>query len=113
MKPPSKRMLRRLAAAVELFSFGCGWEFIARQLRMRPEVCRRWPLRYPEVWYRLFDEAEKRRDAEAHREAVIVLKHLLYSPDPTVRARAVRALLPYRTRKRLIAGVEGAQGSAG
>jgi hypothetical protein len=104
MNGPSKQMLKRLAAAVEWRSWAVGWTIIAERLGTRPEVCQRWPARYPDVWSRLMREAELRRWDELCRDASIALEGLLRSSDPQVREQAQRLVAKHRMRKQPVVG---------
>ncbi|HKA08361.1 MAG TPA: hypothetical protein VKD71_13965 [Gemmataceae bacterium] len=107
MKPPSKQLLKRLVQAVEWRSFAVGWHIIADRLETRPEVCRRWPIRYPDVWSRLMREAQLRRWEELKRTASISLDGLLRDPDPKIRERAHRMVVNYKMRKVPTVGPDG------
>jgi hypothetical protein len=100
MNGPSRQMLKRLTAAVEWRSYGFGWTAIAERLGARPEVCARWPNRYPDLWRRVMSAAEERRFAESQRVAHVALMQLLRDPDPMIRLRAERLVRRYPARVR-------------
>ena len=78
-------MRKRLARAAALRVNGVDWARVAAAVASRPEVCRRWPARYPAEWEALVAAAFRGLLAEAQAEARQVLAELARWPDGRVR----------------------------
>jgi hypothetical protein len=96
MRPPSHKQLQRLAQAARLRVFSICWEVVARALGCRPDVCRRWPQKYPEEWRRFCAQAQQRRYEETNREMLATLQKLSRSDDPQRRQMGERLLAEWR-----------------
>jgi hypothetical protein len=59
MRRPSRKQLQRLAKAARLYVTSTSCEAVGQAVRCRPEVCRRWPQKYPEEWGRFCAEARQ------------------------------------------------------
>jgi len=81
-------MLRRLARAAALRARGTEWIEVAKAVKSRPPVCRRWPDRYPAEWQMLYDEARRMAVEETWAVAHRVLAELAGSPDVRIRKQA-------------------------
>lgn len=87
LQSPTDEMLDLIA---ELREEGNTWEAVARQVKKTPRTIRRWRTRYADR-YALNSVALLGRVAE--REAEVVLRELLRSPDEKLRSRAAKTLL--------------------
>ena len=88
-------MLRRLATAAALRVRARGWAEVAAAVASRPEVCRRWPDRYPAEWQRLTAEAQRMVQEELRATALQALADLARTGDERMRKRAGRLLERY------------------
>jgi hypothetical protein len=61
-----------------------------------PATCQRWRRAYPDLWDRLYREAEAQLVIDAGAEAVLVLRNQLRADDDRVRRDAAQALLKLR-----------------
>jgi predicted Zn-dependent protease len=82
MKQPPEDILPIMTLAADLRAAGNSWDAIAVKVEREPRTCRGWPVRYPEVWQRLYDEAVDRFLEEAGDEATFYLRRLLRASDP-------------------------------
>jgi hypothetical protein len=82
MKQPPEDILPLMTLAADLRAAGNSWEAIAVKVLREPRTCRGWPVRYPEVWRRLYDEAVDQFLDEAGDEATFYLRKLLRATDP-------------------------------
>src|SRR5262245_15708510 len=98
MDEPCKIPLRLLALAAEHRAMGLKWESVAGRLGRPPETVRRWPVRYPEAWQRLYRAAERRAIAEGGAEARTVVRTLLRSKDERVRCNASKFMASFQER---------------
>jgi len=86
----TRNMLRRLARAAALRARGTEWIEVAKAVKSRPVVCRRWPDRYPAEWQLLYDEARRMAVEETWAVAQRVVAEMGQSADERVRKRAAR-----------------------
>ena len=96
----TRYMLRRLARAAVLRARGHDWIAVAKDVKSRPVVCRRWPEKYPEAWLMLYVAAQQMVFEAITREAVWTLTQMARSPDPRQRERAEKLLRRYGHRLR-------------
>lgn len=96
----TRYMLTRLAKAVALRVRAASWVEVAKAVDGRPELCHRWPDRYPAVWRALMNEAQRMVWEETDAEARWVLSRMAQSGDPKERAQAEKLLRKYGDRKR-------------
>jgi hypothetical protein len=90
MNPPSKRMQERLREAAEWRAMGASWPAVANQLGCRPEVCERWPDRYPLDWHHFLARAREKLAQETFSEALRVLLSHMRSRNEKVRHEAAK-----------------------
>jgi hypothetical protein len=86
--------------AADLRAGGSSWEAVGRELHRHADSCRRWAREYPDLWRRLYREAEQRQDRESRAEARVVLRQLLRSEEEKTRLAAARDLLKSMSRSR-------------
>lgn len=71
---------------------------VAKAVDSRPEVCRRWPDKYPAAWRALMAEARRMVFEEINAEALWVLTQMARSGDGKERAQAEKLLRRYGER---------------
>jgi uncharacterized protein YjcR len=98
MRRPSHKQLQRLAEAARLYVSSMSWEAVAQAVGCRPEVCRRWPQKYPEEWGRFCAEAQQRRYEHTNRLALETIRKLSRSAEPETRRKGERLLAEFRRR---------------
>ncbi len=99
MKSPSTRMRGRLAQAAEWRALGASWPAVADRLGCRPEVCCRWPNRYPELWRHFLASAREKVVQQAFTEGLQILLVQMRSPDEKLRRQAARIVEKYLGRQ--------------
>ena len=104
----TRYMLKRLARAAMLRARAVDWFLVAKEVKSRPEVCRRWPDKYPEAWQALYREAQRLVWEETEQEALWVLSQMARSADPKERAGAEKLLRRYGHRMPTRRGEPGA-----
>ena len=75
---------------------------MAAESKSRPEVCCRWPNRYPAEWQQAYQAGRWKVVYEVHIEAVQTLKDLLHSKDERIRANAATLLKKYERELRSV-----------
>jgi hypothetical protein len=98
MRRPSHKQLQRLAKAARLYVASTSWEAVAQAVGCRPEVCSRWPQKYPEEWGRFCAEARQRSYEEMNRDVLEAIRQMLRSVDPKTREKGERWLAEFRRR---------------
>lgn len=102
MAPPQEKkrkmtrwMEKRVIRAAELRARAAAWTAVAAEVNSRPEICRRWPERYPEVWRAAYIAERQRAFQETNIVVLRSLKELLVNKDERIRLRAARLLKIY------------------
>ena len=73
MSPPP-HVLTRMKLAAQARAGGVSWAAAAEKAGCSERTCHRWVEQYPEVWNRLYEEAEDGVLAEAGAVAVLLLR---------------------------------------
>ena len=98
MRRPSHKQLQRLAEAARLYDSSTSWEAVAQAVGCRPEVCSRWPRKYPEEWGRFYAEAHQQSYEETNRAVLEVIRQMLRSLDPKTWEKGKRWMEEFRLR---------------
>ena len=96
MSQPSEELLAVMELAAQQRAAGSSWDAVAAKVGRGTRTCRGWPAAYPDVWRRLYRQAERHLLAEAGAEAVAILRTLLRSQDDKTRLAAATLLLKSR-----------------
>jgi hypothetical protein len=96
MNQPSEELLPLIELAVQQRAAGSSWDAVAAKVGHDAQTCRGWPAAYPDVWRRLYRQAERHVLAEAGAEAVAVLRTLLRSKGEKTPLAACALLLKSR-----------------
>jgi hypothetical protein len=97
---PTPTLTSLLTVAAELRAGGSSWSKVGETVGRSPETCRQWARRYPDVWNRLYRDAERHLIAEAGAEARTRLRLMLRDADARVALAAAQFLLRARDTQR-------------
>jgi phytoene dehydrogenase-like protein len=96
MTVPPRKLMRAIAKAAELRTFGLNWEQIGDKLHRSADTVRKWPSVYRDYWQQLVNGSRSERDDEAGDEALAVLRSLLRSENDKIRLNSAKLLLKLR-----------------
>lgn len=88
----TRYMWRRVSRAAQMRARCASWEAVAAAVKSRPEVCSRWPMRYPFEWQHAMRAEQQRMFEETNILVLQGLKQMLIHKDEKIRQRAARLM---------------------
>lgn len=88
----TRYMWRRVSRAAQMRARCASWTAVALAVKSRPEVCSRWPTRYPFEWQHAMQAERQRMYEETNVLALQGMKELLMSNDEKVRLKAAELM---------------------
>lgn len=91
----TRYMWRRVSRAAQMRARCASWEAVAAAVKSRPEVCSRWPMRYPFEWQHAMQAEQRRMFEETNILVLQGLKEMLMHKNEKVRLKAARLMKKY------------------